>query len=533
MDLLNRVRAATGVVLSLAAAAPITAAAQFSYQRPTTAIVPVSMPANVSDALVRVCANGCAGSRWADRTFSDGLIANRIGGDTALLTKSQAAKLNAQLVSQGIVHTFILRQFLAEKDFGWRFDSAKARTAYSVSTVEAQKLVREVNGPEALDVVRTVPTSYVFAVTASDASAKPGKDILGNANVQASAKIWVSVFKLGYSDGNAVRTALDPYFCQPGCKDQAQRRARFVAYRPPLTFVQAYTAQVSGSGKDDAEAWKELGSDILEELVDATAAEVAAFAVQEKVIRDNPIAARIGMKEGVKRGARYYAYQSRETDGKVAQHRTGVVLANRVADNRKTAFTAGAVRASVSKVDSTTFKQVYPGDVGIGNTLVEKPSDLSWNIGVALLPGNTGLFVEVRDEGLLSGALKTPLGLKFLIGGKGFAYTDENDELNTVTIGSLGLGYELTPLKGRLRLMPLIAGGFGKSENNTSKLATDFYSFEYGAEAGLRLHPEYELTGSLRNISIGTVDAAGDVVYASDALLQFGLRIQRGRWGLF
>lgn len=81
--------------------------------------------------------------------------------------------------------------------------------------------------------------------------------------------------------------------------------------------------------------------------------------------------------------------------------------------------------------------------------------------------------------------------------------------------------------------MPLAMVGYGKTKNDATLETGSFYSMEFGADLGVRVHPEYELTGSLRRLTVGTVDALGNVESAADMLFQVGLRIQRGRWGIF
>lgn len=520
-----------------ATASPLSLLAQGGYQRPTTLIVPVGLPSEVATALNIVCKDKCSGTRWFDRTYSEG-VAAAIDGDTTLFKKAAAATLLERLGTARVPQTYILQQFLAEKDFGWRIDSLRSRAAYAVSVAEAQKLVRTQGGLEPNE-LRTIPASYMIALTASKVEQKAGKDLMGGATIDVSANLSVSVYKLAFATSEAFGSALGSFYCEPGCTDKQQKQSAFSQFTVPFEHVASFSTSISGSAseKDGVNgALGKLGEDVLDELIAEMASAIPAFAVQEKIVAIDPPAARIGMKEGIKPGARFFHFKSEQgADGATMQKRGAVLIAKKVADNRKFAFKREAVGGKVASLDTTTFSQAYPGGVERGDMITEKPSDISIHGGIAFLSGKAGVLAEIRTEGL-AGQLGLPHSVRAIVGFKTFLQQLELDGIPALDyrvqfIGA-GVGYEFHPIRGKLRLMPLALYNFkvtAKTLDGESDDADDegTAGIEAGADFGLRVTPTIELTGTLRNSSY--IDVLGEG--KTGMVFGLGLRLQRGRWG--
>ncbi|MDQ8162116.1 MAG: hypothetical protein P3C10_05985 [Gemmatimonadota bacterium] len=454
------------------------------------------------------------------------------------MKKAAAATLLEKLGTARVPQTYILQQFLAEKDFGWRIDSLRSRAAYAVSIAEAQKLVRTQGGLEPNE-LRTIPASYMIALTASKVEQKAGKDLMGGATIDVSANLSVSVYKLAFATSEAFGSALGSFYCEPGCTDKQQKQTAFSQFTVPFDHVASFSTSISGSApeKDGVNgALGKLGEDVLDELITEMASAIPAFAVQEKIVAIDPPAARIGMKEGITPGARFFHFKSEQgADGATVQKQGAVLIAKKVADNRKTSFEREAVGGKVASIDSTTFSQVYPGGVGRGDMITEKPSDISIHGGVAFLGGKAGVLAEIRTEGL-AGQLGLPHGARAIVGFKTFLQQLELDGIPVLDyrvqfIGA-GAGYEFHPIRGKLRLMPLALYNFkvtAKTLDGESDDADDegTAGIEVGADFGLRVTPTIELTGTLRNSSY--IDVLGEG--KTGMVVGFGLRLQRGRWG--
>ncbi|MCX7161024.1 MAG: hypothetical protein NT176_18390, partial [Proteobacteria bacterium] len=466
------------------------AMAQTSYQRPTTIIVPGTMGPKLKAALEELCKSGCEGTRFADRTFSDGIVAQAIATDTTDFGKNAKTTLLEKLKASGAARTFILRQFMADKDFTWRNDALSKRAEYGVTVAEAQKLIRAQTGIDP-QILRLLTAGYIFVVSSPKEEMKDGGE-----KYDASAQLSVAVYRLGYKDEKEVMDGLGQFWCDAKCTDRAAKRAKFDAYQVPIEYLTTYTASAASSvEKKDGEekAWAEVAGDALDELVDETASAVTAFAVQEKLIAVDPAAARIGKKEGVKPGARYYVMKANaNADGTgAAETRGAMLLADKVADNRKLAFTRLDVKVTIAQVDSTTFKQAYPGEINRGDKIIERPSAISLSGGLVIIKGKAGAVFQVRTEENLPG-VNLPIGLHLLGELKGFSGSDESK----TQIISVGVGYEFMPLHGRLRIMPEIF--YGKANRELNKFENKYEAVEYGVEMGLRFHPEIELLVGVR-----------------------------------
>lgn len=516
------------------------AAAQGAYERPTTVIVPVSLPSLVATALREICQDNCAGTRWADRTFAEG-ISVAVEGDTALMSAGNASELLERLHRAGIPRQYLLKQFQADGDFDWKLTGLQARSAYAQTVAEARVRVNEMSGA-AVEDFRTIPGSYIVAVHAPNIERKSGKDLLGNATIEMSTTLHASVFKIGYKTQSDIPAALSEYFCS-SCSDKEQRRAKFSQYTVPFDHVSSFTVNASASVPErdgDAKAVAALGESALDELMAEMAAEISEFSVQEKVIAVNPVAVRIGKKEGLRKGARFFHYTLEEdANGSQVQKRRAVLVAKSIADNRVNAMDrSAAVGVTVAAVDSSTFRQVYPGKVGRGDVVKETPSAISFHAGGGAFNGEPMLYGEVRSEEL-AGQIGLPPSIRFLLSAKLFRYGAPSEYANLIgdlryTFIGIGAGYELHPLNGRIRLMPVVVYN---ALNNIAPLASTNSdesfeadpSIEFGVDFGIRLHPTVELTGTLRQA--GYNDYFSTDLVSTATMFGIGLRLQRGRWG--
>jgi hypothetical protein len=521
---------ATG--LALLALASAGAGAQ-GYARPTTLIVPVGMSRDVETALKQACADKCKGTRWADRTFSEGLSTARVIGGKELLDAAEAEALLTALQSQGVTREAVLRQFLAVESYEWRLDTLQARANYSVSVAEAQRRVNEINGAAPED-FRTIPATFVIALHGGEVTSKAsGK------STQASAQLSASVFRISYATPEEVVAGLSAYFCGKDCADKVARQAAFAKHPIPFDHIASFDfpAAVSVSASDGPIALsKALGEDILEQLTGEMAEAIAEFKVRERVVATDPPAVRIGKKEGVTPGARFFHYEvAQDESGNQILKRRAVLNVRKVADNRVNAIdVSGAVGAKVASVDSTTFRHAFPGSVNRGDVIEEKPSLISLHAGAAFLEGAPGVFAEVRTEEL-AGQVGLPPNIRVIGTFKTFVDELLGERARTQFIGA-GVAYELHPLRGRLRLTPLAIYNLSTTKllDDTSTDSEDGTpGLEVGVDFGLRITPTIEISGMVRQAAYTDLFelASGGDGLKSGLIFGVGARLQRGRWG--
>ena len=94
-----------------------------------------------------------------------------------------------------------------------------------------------------------------------------------------------------------------------------------------------------------------------------------------------------------------------------------------------------------------------------------------------------------------------------------------------------GVGYEFFPIRGKLRLMPLIGGNRVQTNpvnENDTDLAGSSYGIEAGADVGIRFSPTLELTGTLRRAAY--LDPLS-IEVSQGFIFGIGARLQRGRFG--
>lgn len=509
----------------------VTSSVGAQYQRPTSMLVPSGLPGKVQTALQAVCANQCSATRLGGRTFSEGIVAGSVAPAAGLPADSA---LGSALAPSA--RTLILKQFGAEPNFVWSARTLSARAEYGMTFQAANRAVQAEMGPDA-PYLPLLTANYIFVVgSGSEPKEEAKKD-----GTTVSSKVNVAVFKIGYDDAGAARSAISAYYCAESCGDRAARKSAFEAYAPPMKYVASFSVEASGSASTADSAYLALASDLIENIIDETASKDDAFAVTSPVVATSPVGAMIGSREGIQRRTRFYSYEG--------DKRRGVFIVSQVADNSAGLIDRSDVggAAKVAAVDTTRFKRVYPGAVARGHVLKERPSELSLSLGLHL-PGDgttasgdpvtiSGSFIslEARYEGALP--KQVPLGVKPIAGALRF---NTGNGVESITYLSLGAGYEFMPLGGKFRIMPLVVGG--KAVQATDQDGNEFdvenLAVTFGLDFGIRFTPEIEIGGSLR--STGTAMNVSDR-FSDETSVEavgvptFGLavRLQRGRWGLF
>lgn len=523
------------VILIVGATTPL--AAQTTYQRPTAQIILGQLPESFSSSLASLCATKCADTRWYDRVFSEGIQGNK----TQLIlagTRADSGIANSDELAAA-ARQLIATQFLVDSNYVWRKDTLYRRAEYGLSFTAAQREARRVNGPDPR-IYPVLTANYLFVVS----GAKEPEISVEGKKTTAEAEVNVAVFRIAYDSVPDVTGSLSPFYCEEGCADRERRQQAFTTFRPPVRHAVSFSVFVSGTSEAGAAAaLLAMAESLLDEIIEETAEKVRAFAVEGRLIGNRPAAARIGRKEGVQTGTRFFVYKTDSTERGVSERRGAMLLARRVADNRVATFSRTATTATATRVDSTTFKRVYPGAMDAGDVIREKPTAISIFLGATFMgfvPGNPerGFAGEIRDESVTPGVTGV-LGLRAIGAIKwvpGIATVP--GRVPSYTFAGLGLGYEFFPLAGKVRLTPTILAFLSFYDDGDDEIESELengvqYSAEIGLDVGVRVTPGVELVMAFRQTGRAEIDPVDPLLstFRTAPNLQMGLRLQRGRFG--
>ena len=477
---------AGAVLVALATVAPRAEGQSQVYQRPGVTIVGLDLPSGFDAALTDYCALACAntmiGNRADINTLDKWAYQSQAG---AALVNAQAktwatgapATIQAWLGTSGVTRGTILHLVNAESDYWWKMDTLAGRARYAITAEEAQRALRTQRGPSRREMAQVLPNYFfVFTLVAPQVtSSRSGS----STSYSASATVLGATYRLGYPDLDAlVGGLLRPFSCfaddQPPCteSDRVARQQQFSRYEPPLIPLASFSAAASGTGSTEAQARRALMDDAFLSLVNKTADKDAAFKVRAPVVAGNPVAARIGLKEGVTRNSgRFVALsQGDSTPGRpVRMVRRGVFIANRVADNRRVVFTGSSGNARMADTTArsrSTFLQIHGGSVQPNRaiSLAEKPYYGSFSVGAVNLASDTvdgrAWGVAAQFEYRLS---LLPAGAYAGLGGAGFwspmeVGSNRYPSAVAYRVGGL-IGQELFPARGAVRLRIQVEGG--------------------------------------------------------------------------
>jgi len=230
----------------------------------------------------------------------------------------------------------------------------------------------------------------------------------------------------------------------------------------------------------------------MKNVIDQMTFLVSDFKVKAQIYQTNPIAIKIGKKEGLGFDQRYFVFENRQTrNGEQFSSRRGVIKSKSVADNRS--VTTGETTPSI-------FYQVAGRKLDNMGMFVEQRIDAGLN----LFLGNTqdGLSgFTGRAEYYIGRQVKVP-SLKMYVEGAYNSITDEftivsttgKEDLNFIRIsGGLNKDFYLTK---NIHFGPFVGYGFetAKGKDSEYKIETNF--IECGARLGFNLTYNIQLIGS-------------------------------------
>ena len=359
------------------------------------------------------------------------------------------------------------------------------------------------------------------------------------------ATVNAYIYRLNFNDSVAAYFFQDYWTSTPN----PEKANAFEAARFPFVPVQHIQHEVMGTqfnqGHVLAPKVQKTTDELLQTLVQSAHMAIIndvekkndEFRVKAYVSAVDPIAAKIGKKEGLGFDQRYFVYENKErNDGSLVSKRRAVVKAMKVVDNRK---------VTTGDTESSLFYQIAGGKVDAYGMFMEQKNDVGANFILGFTDGGLG-GVDARLEyyigklfyktGNLSKGLRS---LKLYVEG-GFdsgTFDYSNDGVSDFTFvrfsGGLSKDYYLTNF---LHWGPFIGFGVESATWDTSDNTISSMFFEGGARVGVNIKYNIQLIGSatyymmLSSEETDTADAVvdDDVDYSGNFDRGNGLGISVG-----
>jgi hypothetical protein len=376
-----------------------------------------------------------------------------------------AAKAEEWANRTGHARDIIEYLFRVDEDYGWSNDLLISRARYAQTEQEARIESSTVRGglasagDRALGMVTRAYSLILFPVIV-EKEVKRKRDGKTITIVVKDRFVYGTLLKLPFATVDQVESQLASIYCDKPCSSPEIQRNMMSAKK--WSMVSVWKKRVSLTDSQDL-------NDAIVDLVDDAIRNVPALQVKTFVVDDQPIRARIGKKDGVKRGRRYRAVRQVEMNGVRRQKHRGYVLAIDVADN-----TAHATRTTVTgqeqvqAFDTSVFKQVHGLKISPLDILVEKP-DKGLNIMGAYRSGG-------YPSGSAEIAYRVPTSFAFLFGlglelfaesaeevERDYWWISSNDMTDWATLrGELFFAQEFMLMKGNIRIAPMF-GAFYQS----------------------------------------------------------------------
>lgn len=322
------------------------------------------------------------------------------------------------------------------------------------------------------------------------------------------------LYKLNFNDSVAAVFFQDMW-ANKGATDLKSRVAKFDANAFPLVpvknLIMPMQATQYNAGQTLAPKVQKTQDELLRDLVNNSVTnvlnhltyQISDFKVKAQVYKTNPIAVKIGKKEGLGFDQRYFVYENRQTrSGETYSSRRAVIKSMSVADNRN--VTNGETQPSY-------FYQVAGGKIDNMGMFVEQRIDAGLNLflgyqqdGLSGLDGRLEYYMGRLMYGKKNGAIARGLtSFKLYISG-GYNSIDDKFTLDPLFTGtekvdllrvSAGLSkdYYLTSF---LHFGPFAGYGIESATGKDSKYKVETDFIEAGARLGINLTYNVQLVGS-------------------------------------
>lgn len=321
------------------------------------------------------------------------------------------------------------------------------------------------------------------------------------------------LFKLNFNDSVSAVFFQD-IWADKGAADLNAKSVKFSATTFPLVSVKniimPMQATQYNAGQSLAPKVQKTQDELLRDLVNNSVTnilnhltyQVSDFKVKAQVYKTNPIAVKIGKKEGLGFDQRYFVYENRQTkNGETYSSRRAVIKSMSVADNRN--VTSGETQPSY-------FYQVAGGKIDNMGMFVEQRIDAGVNLALGYqanamsgIDGRFEYYIGRLMYGKKNGAIaKGMTSFKLYISG-GYNSIDDQYTLDAATgtekvdmlrvSAGLSKDYYLTSF---LHVGPFAGYGIESSTGKTSKYKVETGFVEGGLRLGINLKYNLQLIGS-------------------------------------
>jgi len=254
--------------------------------------------------------------------------------------------------------------------------------------------------------------------------------------------------------------------------------------------------------KTQDELLRDLVNSSMTNVINQMTYQVSDFKVKAQVYKINPIAVKIGKKEGLGYDQRYFVFENQQTrSGDQYSKRIGVIKSMSVADNRS--VTSGETEPSY-------FYQVAGGKIDNMGMFVEQRIDAGLNLFLGYQQGAMS-GIDARAEfyigrfmygGKAKGISKGMTSFKLYVDG-GFNSIKDKYELENLTgtenvdllrvSAGLNKDYYLT---NSIHFGPFAGYGIESATGKTSDYKVETQFVELGARLGINIQYNIQLVGS-------------------------------------
>jgi hypothetical protein len=316
-------------------------------------------------------------------------------------------------------------------------------------------------------------------------------------------------------------------------KETGSRKAKFESTQFPMVPVKTMVMPMQSTQynpgsplapkeqKSQELLIREMVNNSLMNVLDQFTKKVDELKVKAQIYETDPIAIKIGKKEGLKFDHRFFVYENRQTSsGKLYSSRRGVIKSMSVSDNRK--VTSGETQPSY-------FYQIAGKKIDNLGMFVEQRNDAGLNLFLGYAAdGLSG--AQVRGEYYIGRLLytgsktnKISKGLRslkmYVEGGvdlKEYTIDVIPEDVNLLKV-SFGLNKDMY-LSRNIHLGPFIGYGIEMNEGKTSKYKVDTDFIETGLRLGINLRYNIQLMASANYyymLNTEIMDEAGTTIAPS------------------
>lgn len=311
------------------------------------------------------------------------------------------------------------------------------------------------------------------------------------------------LYKLNFSDSVAAVFFQDLWLSQTSA-DANAKIEKFNATNFPLIPIKSFAMPMQASqynpGHTLAPKVQKTSDELLKDMVNTSITSVLTqfekqvdeFKVKAQIYKTNPIAVKIGKKEGLGFDQTYFVYENRmASSGQTYSSRRGVIKSMKVADNR--ANTSGETQPSL-------FYQVAGHKIDNMGMFIEQHNDAGLNLFLGY--AQDGLAgIDGRLEYYIGRFLNVPSFKMYVEGG----YNINSDETTLESITkmeeitqwhvSAGLNKDFYLTKN-IHWGPFAGYGIESVDGKTSKYKLETQFIEAGARLGLNITYNIQLIGS-------------------------------------